>query len=360
MSNPFRTVLVGCGSISRAWLQATNTLPQVEYVGLVDLNLAQAEALKSKFPSLANAAIGIDLETMLKQTSPDIVFDCTVPEAHTAVTLTALKHGCHVLGEKPLADTVANASKMLQAAEASGKTYAVIQNRRYLDDIVRFRSLIQSGDIGKLTTLNADFYLGPHFGGFRDEMAHVLLLDMAIHSFDQARFISGADPIAVYCHEWNPAGSWYAHGASAIAIFEMSNGLIFTYRGSWCAEGLNTTWECDWRAVGTSGTAVWDGGANMQAERPISNEGFLREQTAVLPPDIIPLTHTAHAGVIAEFLDSITNGTTSQTICTDNIKSLIMVYAAIHSAQTKQRVVIADFVADDPYLANLFSGSSAL
>lgn len=355
----FRVVLVGCGSISRAWLQATDSeravFSQLEYVGLVDLDVAQAEKFKAEFGRLANAQVGTDLTKMLQQTEATIVFDCTVPEAHTVVTLTALDHGCHVLGEKPLADTLANASKMVQAAEASGKIYAVIQNRRYLDDIVRFQALIAAGEIGQLTTLNADFYLGPHFGGFRDEMAHVLLLDMAIHSFDQARFISGADPVAVYCHEWNPAGSWYQHGASAVAIFEMSNGLLFTYRGSWCAEGLNTTWECDWRAVGTQGTAVWDGGSQMQAERRSSDEGFLRAQTAVLPPDIIPLTHTAHAGVIAEFLESVQHDTVPQTICTDNIKSLIMVYAAIHSAETKQRVVIRDFIAHDPYLTNLFA-----
>ena len=61
----------------------------------------------------------------------------------------------------------------------------------------------------------ADFFIGAHFGGFRDEMAHVLLLDMAIHTFDQARKILGADPVSVYCHEFNPAGSWYAGASSA-------------------------------------------------------------------------------------------------------------------------------------------------
>ncbi len=55
-------------------------------------------------------------------------------------------------------------------------------------------------------------------------MTHVLLLDMAIHTFDAARLISSADPVGVYCHEWNPAGSWYDRDASAAAIFEMSNG----------------------------------------------------------------------------------------------------------------------------------------
>ena len=156
---------------------------------------------------------------------------------------------------------------MAAAAQAADRTFAVIQNRRYLDGIVRSRDLIHSGQLGPLTTLNADFYIGAHFGGFRDEMEHVLLIDMAIHSFDQARFIAGADPVSVYCHEWNPPGSWYAHGASAMAIFEMTNGLVFNYRGSWCAEGKQTAWACDWRAMGQSGTARGMAKTRFQGQR---------------------------------------------------------------------------------------------
>jgi predicted dehydrogenase len=215
-----------------------------------------------------------------------------------------------------------------------------MQNRRYLDPIVRFRQLLASHAIGPLTTMNADFYLGAHFGGFRDEMAHVLLLDMAIHSFDQARYLSGADPISVYCHEWNPSGSWYRHGASAMAIFEMSNGIVFNYRGSWCAEGLNTSWECAWRAVGEKGTALWDGHDTINAECVTGTEGFIREQRTIPVQEIPKLEHTGHAGVIYDVLDSVKTGKTPQTVCTDNIKSLSMVHAAIESATTGKKVMI--------------------
>lgn len=229
---------------------------------------------------------------------------------------------------------------MLDAAQKSGKTYAVMQNRRYLDPIVRFRQLLVSHAIGALTTINADFYVGAHFGGFRDETEHVLLLDMAIHSFDQARYLSGADPVSVYCHEWNPSGSWYRHGASAMAIFEMSNGVVFNYRGSWCAEGLNTSWECAWRAVGEKGTAVWDGHDSINAECVAGTDGFIREQQPVPIPEIPKLAHVGHAGVIYDVLDSVKAGRTPQTICTDNIKSLAMVHAAIESATTGKKVTI--------------------
>ncbi len=330
-------VLVGCGGISRAWLAALTAHPTFRLVGLVDLDPAQIQARQADF-DLADLATGSDLDQMLDDQQPDIVFDCTVPTAHTTVTLTALAHGCHVLGEKPLAVSMAKAQQMIDAAQASGKIYAVMQNRRYLDDIIRLRNFLQRGDIGPLTTLNADFYIGAHFGGFRDEMAHVLVLDMAIHTFDQARFIAGAAPVSVYCHEWNPQGSWYRQDASAVAIFEMSNGLVFTYRGSWCAEGLRTTWESDWRAVGTRGSVTWNGGEHFAAEVVSSEEGFLRETQPVDVPLLPPLAQTGHAGCIYDFIDAVATGRTPQTVCTDNIQSLAMVHGAIASAEQGRKI----------------------
>jgi predicted dehydrogenase len=231
---------------------------------------------------------------------------------------------------------------MVAAAQEAGKLYAVIQNRRYDPNIRRLRRLVASGSLGRLTTLNSDFYIGAHFGGFRDQMRHVLLIDMAIHTFDAARLLSGADPVSVYCKEWNPAGSWYAHGASAVAIFELSDGTIYTYRGSWAAEGLPTTWEADWRLVGTEGSARWDGGETISAE-VVTERGGFRSQTA--PAEAPPLAEGdavgGHAGIIADFVRCVRSGDTPETICSDNIKSLAMVFGAVESAETGRPVQIA-------------------
>ncbi len=339
MSTPFKVVLAGCGGISRAWLSYAATHPELEFVGMVDLFPETARQRQAEF-NLHQAAIGENLEEMLAATKPDIVFDCTIPEAHTQVTLTALAHGCHVLGEKPMATSLTEAARMIAAAQAADRTYAVIQNRRYLDGIVRYRDAVRSPALGGLTTLNADFYIGAHFGGFRDEMEHVLLIDMAIHSFDQARFISGADPVSVYCHEWNPAGSWYRHGASAMVIYEMTNGVVFNYRGSWCSEGMHTAWACGWRAVGQRGTVLWDGEDDIRGEVVIGEEGFFRPKTSLSLAERAPLAHTNHAGVIQEFIDCLKTGRAPQTVCTDNIKSLAMVYAAIESAESGRKVAV--------------------
>jgi predicted dehydrogenase len=341
MSDTIKAVMVGCGSIAGAWLRPAQNIPNLEIVGLVDLaeEMARQKAVKFNLPE---ARIGSDLGAMLDVTRPDVVFDCTVPAAHLGVTLLALSKGCHVLGEKPMADSMANARRMVAAAQEAGKLYAVIQNRRYMPEIRRMQKLAASGTLGPLTNLDSDFYLGPHFGGFRDQMQHVLLLDMAIHTFDMARYITGTDPVSVYCHEWNPTGSWYAHGASAVAIFQMTDGLVYTYRGSWCAEGLPTTWEGEWRLVGQRGTAKWDGGTNVTAQVVAKTEAFFSEHAAVEPPtDIDPNKTDRHGALIREFVQCVRDGTTPNTICTDNIKSLAMVFGAIESAETQKPVTIA-------------------
>jgi predicted dehydrogenase len=335
---PLTAVLVGCGGISRAWLDAVRDIPGLTMVGFVDIN-AEAAAARAAEYGWTEALVGAELEPMLAQTQPDIVFDCAVPEAHLPVTLTALAHGCHVLGEKPLAASMTEAQQMVAAAEMSGKLFAVMQNRRYDANIRRLVAFLRSGAIGQATTINADFYIGAHFGGFRDVMPHVLLLDMAIHTFDAARLIADADPLAVYCHEWNPVGSWYAQDAAAVAIFEMSERVVFTYRGSWCAEGLRTTWESDWRIVGTEGSVRWNGADGFQAEIVAERSAFFSTVHSV---DIPPLPASAridgHAGAIREFVDCVRTGVTPETIVSDNIKSLEMVFGAIESATRRARV----------------------
>ncbi len=331
-----RAVLVGCGGISNAWLKPIKQMKDLEIVGLVDIR-EEATARVAQEYDLPQAVRGTDLESVLGCTEPDVVFNLTIPEAHAPVTLTALRHGCHVLSEKPLADSMASAREMVQAAQKAGKIFAVIQNRRYDARIRRLRSFIESGAIGPLTTVNCDFYIGAHFGGFRDHMRHVLIMDMAIHTFDAARFLSAADGKQVYCYEWNPAGSWYDQDASAIAVFQMSQGIVYTYRGSWCSEGLHTTWECDWRLIGENGSVRWDGADAFQAQVVTKRGGFFSEVQDVPVPEIDPGSKVGgHGGNISEFIRCVREGGTPETIASDNIKSLAMVFGAIESAETGQ------------------------
>ncbi len=120
----------------------------------------------------------------------------------------------------------------------------------------------------------------------------------------------------------------------------MSQNVVFTYRGSWCAAGLNTSWECEWRGIGTQGSANWDGKEQVTCQQVTNEPGFIPKCVDVPPATPTPLTHQAHAALIREFVDCIRSGATPQTVCTDNIRSLAMVDAAIESAETGRKIQI--------------------
>jgi len=331
--------------MSKGWLKAIAETPslasEIEIVGLVDLDRSLAEARAAEF-GLGAATIGTDLDSLLGEVKPDLLFDVVIPAARRDVVATALRHGCHVLTEKPMAGSMDDARAILDMARASGKVHAVVQNRRFIPGVRRLKRLIDSGALGQITSLNCDFFIGAHFGGFRDAMQHPLLLDMAIHTLDAARFMSGKAPLAVYCHETNPTGSWYAQGASANAIFEFADGVVFNYRGSWCAEGATTSWESAWRIVGTKGTVLWDGFEAFEAKIVASDTGFFRDLAPIeVPPPADEAETHGHQSVIADFIAALRSGRAPETAGQDNIKSLAMVFAAIDSAASHQRVEIS-------------------
>ena len=332
----YKALIVGAGSMGRAWGKNLKECEQTSVIGWVDIRPDAAAAAAEEL-EFAGIATGDDLSRLIAETKPDFVVDVTIPEAHHDVTLTALAAGVPVLGEKPMASSMTEARSMVAAAEKAGQLYMVSQSRRYDPRIHAYRKLIAE-HLGPVGILNSDFYIGAHFGGFRDEMASPLVLDMAIHTFDAARYLCDSDPVAVYCEEFNPSWSWYKGDAAATAIFEMSSGLRYTYRGAWCSEGELTSWEGDWRMVGANGTAVWNGHDKIEAEVVTKSGDFFSEVEKRTTEVEKGYSHIA--GSLRDFLNALETGATPMGECHDNIKSLAMVFAAMQSARSGQRVRI--------------------
>lgn len=317
--------------MGRAWVGALKRSPDTELVGIVDLDPEVAASLL-RDEGLDDVRRGADLGALLEELRPDAVVNVTVPNAHLPVNVQALRAGVPVLCEKPAAPDVASAFRQAAAAEAHGHLLMISQSRRYFDG---FAALIGSRDsLGQIGSLSIQFSKAPHFGGFREEMAHVLLVDMAVHQFDAARLLLDREPIAVYAEEYNPAWSWFRADANASAIFEFEGGVRFTYVGSWCSPGLETSWNGDWRLSGSEGTATWDGEAAVTIG---IGDGVEAVDLASAPEQI--------DGSLAEFVAALRSGATPSTNARSNVTSLAMVEAAVRSSETGQRVTIADLLA---------------
>ncbi|MBC8102456.1 MAG: Gfo/Idh/MocA family oxidoreductase [Cytophagales bacterium] len=341
-----RAMLVGAGGMGRAWAKNLLAHQAVTLAGWVDIREGAAEEAAQKL-EVSGAYTDTDVSRALAAIRPDFVVDVTIPEAHHGVTLAVLGAGVPVIGEKPMAHSMTAAREMVSASEKANKLYMVSQSRRYDARLHAYRALIAER-LGGLGILNSDFYIGAHFGGlehndFRNRMEHVLILDMAIHSFDQARFLLGdTNAVSVFCDEFNPPWSWYkGGGASATCLFEMTGGVRYTYRGSWCGEGRGTSWECEWRAVGENGSATWNGTATPAVAEIVTERGDFLSKTEAIEAAVEADAAGGIAGSLRDFLKALeTPGYTPMGECHDNIKSLAMVFAAIESAQTGQRVMV--------------------
>ena len=316
-------VLVGAGNMGRNWIRTFASSREARLVGIVDLDLdlarrvAQEEAL--------DVVIGSSVSEVAAQSGAVAVVNVTVPAAHRPVNEEALFAGLPVLCEKPIAPTLVDALQQAALAEVSGGLLMVSQSRRYFNELTRLRAI--AGRLGRVGAITTEFYKAPHFGGFRDRMAQPLLVDMAIHQFDMARSLLRADPVTVSCSSWNPAWSWYDGDASATATFEFDDGARYTFTGSWCAPGRETSWNGSWRISAEHGTAVWDGDGVPEAD------GIDRLPDAPAGPEEI-------AGSLAEFVRCLLSGQTPQSEIHENIHSLAMVEAAVLSADTGERVDI--------------------
>ncbi|GHF26509.1 Gfo/Idh/MocA family protein [Pseudolysinimonas yzui] len=328
-NRPIRFLVVGAGQMGRAWLQVLNESPDVEVAGIVDLDLELARGAAES--AGGETSVDTSVSRLAKRTGAVAAVNVTIPEAHHLVNSEALESGLHVLCEKPLAPTVSMALRTAAVARSSSRLLMVSQSRRYLHALSAFRG--QLAEMGEVGFLVAEMYRGPHFGGFRERMPHVLLVDMAIHTFDAARFLLDGDAVSVYCEEFNPKWSWYAGASAATAVFEMSGGRRFTYSGSWCSAGFETSWNGRWRASGARGTALWDGEGAPQLDL---------DDGGVLVPDLARTGPEGIAGALAEFVTALRSGISPSGEASRNIGSLAMVEAAVRSAQQGKRVRIAD------------------
>ena len=332
-----KIIVAGCGNMSNAWIRAAMKREGCKITALVDPVIENAKSRKDDYSLECN--LYTNLSEACEKEDADIVFDITPPEYHYQTVTTALKAGCHVFGEKPMAETVENAEKMIQCSDDTKKEYFVMQNRRYVSEIIALKNFVKSKELGAIGQLSANFQMNPRFGGFREEMESPLILDMAIHTFDAVRFISGLNAKSVYCHEFNPSWSWFKGDAAALCIFEMENGTVFDYRGSWCATGLISSWHSQWSVACADGIVYWDGNQELFWDGK-KKEFWGKDPEEKNKINVNRIENSGHKACIFDMFDSLEKGIRPQTDCRDNINSIKMVIKALESSKTKKVVLL--------------------
>ena len=248
MDRKLRLIQVGVGGWGETWLQRTLASPMWEVVALVDRDpavLSGAIAAHGLSPTMAFASV----REAAKSVGADAALIVVPAAAHLAVALEAFEAGLHVLSEKPLADTMANAKRIVQASHDAGKILMVSQNYRFRRAAQVVTSVMRAGWLGRLgfatITFRKEMVFAPPPRPHEFALYN-FIRDGAIHHFDQMRGLLLCEPKKVYGHAFNPSWSWFRDAPMLNAIIELEGGGVIEYFGSWAARGRQTTFDGDW------------------------------------------------------------------------------------------------------------------
>ena len=192
--------VIGCGKISQVrHIPEYNSNTDVRIVGFFDYVQERAEEMAQKYGGVAFAT----LDELLECDEIDAVSVCTSNATHKVVTLSALRHGKHVLCEKPMATTLAECEEMAELSQKTKKLLMIAHNQRYMGIHKRAKELLDSNAIGRPLTFRTSFgHSGPENWSVdagtsnwffdKNKSAFGVMADLGIHKLDLMNYLLGS------------------------------------------------------------------------------------------------------------------------------------------------------------------------
>jgi predicted dehydrogenase len=185
-----RVAVIGTGVMGRNHARVLHELPNVEVVGVADSDVASAQQVAGAHSTRGYGS----LTELLAREKPDAVTIAVPTENHHHAVLEALSAGCHVLVEKPIAATLAQADELVAAARSARRVLAVGHIERYNPAVLELKRRLDDGQLGRVYQFDAQ-RLGPFPQRIRDVG---VVIDLATHDLDLMRFLTGSEIVRVY------------------------------------------------------------------------------------------------------------------------------------------------------------------
>ena len=196
MIEKIKILVVGCGNMGASHAQAYHDMPAFEIVGLV----SRGESKKILNEKLgADYPLFDDYETALLATKPDAVCISTYPDTHEAYAIQAFEAGAHVFIEKPLADTVLGAQKVVEAANKAGKKLVVGYILRHHPSWIRFIEVAKTMGYPLVMRMNLNQQSQGYMWNVHRNLMKSLspIVDCGVHYIDVMCQMTDAKPITV-------------------------------------------------------------------------------------------------------------------------------------------------------------------
>ncbi len=348
MSKIYKIGIIGCGGIANGkHMPSLAKLDNVEMVAFCDIIPERAEKAKKDYGT-EDAKVYTDYKEMLKDDSIDIIHVLTPNREHSFMTVDALEAGKHVMCEKPMAKTYAEAQKMLDAAKRTGKKLAIGYQNRQTPEAQYIKAACEAGELGEIyygRALALRRRAVPTWGVFLDEDAQGggPLIDIGTHALDltlwmmdnyKPKMVVGksfrklADQPSGHGNAW---GDWdpkkYTVEDSAFGFIVMENGAVISLESSWALNVADpkeaSVLLCGTKAgadmldgvringvkygkqyiekpgLGAGGVAFYDGNAESAADRDA------RYWIEAIDKDIDPVCKPDQAIVVTRILEAI-------------------------------------------------------
>jgi len=356
MGQRYRAAVIGCGKMSRGHAHAYVANERVDLVAGADVSDAARTAFAGEFGVEAMYA---DPAEMLAREKPDLVSVCTWPPHHTDLVEAAFAAGVKgVWCEKPMAVHLADADRMLAAAQAADGVLIVNHQRRYVESYRQARALIEDGAIGELTQIT-----GICAGDALTDGTHLI---------DMTRFLNGDCPItAVFgaidmtpkgdvspdgmgTIEFNQTRMRYGHhvesGSMAILFFE--NGVRGQLEMGNAARPGYQRFHVDGTEgrIELSGDRPWDDGSRIRVRR---GTGAMES----LPASTLD---GAMESALADLLTTIETGAEQTLSGESGREDLEIVNAIYESARRRMIVPLPLEVSESPLESMLVAGEIQL
>jgi myo-inositol 2-dehydrogenase / D-chiro-inositol 1-dehydrogenase len=320
-----RAGIIGAGEIARLHARGYAAVPGVQLVAVADLRLEKAQALAELHGAEALATTAELLERV------DAVSVCTPPAAHADVAIAALRAGKHVLCEKPIARTVAQAEAMLAVAAHADGLLMVGHVSRFQSDLRKGKELVERGRLGRLARAYDSITMpfpDPAADSWYADFAQSggVVLDLGIHSFDYLAWLFES-PVARVHAIGVPRGRPDAN--YALVNLRFANGGIGLVEVSF-AHPPKAGYDCRTELIGTTASVSWSM-ADMSNIVLVTDAG-----KRVFSPGDDP----SFIAEIAAFITAIRDGARSPVPGADALAALRVALAAMQSLQTGETVVL--------------------
>ena len=244
-----RLAIVGLGGMGTWHLNELETMTEPEVAGIWDIKESRREYAASR-----NVHVYASLENLLADETVDMVLIATPNDMHKPLAIAAMEAGKHVISEKPITLNSEDLQEMIDASQRTGKFLCVHQNRRWDEDFLTVKKIIEEGNLGQIYRLESRVH-GAHGipGDWRAQPQHGggMILDWGVHLLDQALlFYPNAKLNTVYATVSNVTNTLVDDGFTADLGFDNGVHMIIEVGTS------NFISLPRWMVLGTDGTAI--------------------------------------------------------------------------------------------------------